>query len=416
MKNSAMSSVIFLSVLSLSAVDVEARGFGGGARMGGGGMVHSAPVMSHSAGFSRPAGGQVYQPSHAVQRSSIPQSRPQAGSFRPDRTPESGFRPQTRPDGTHRPTESQVQNFLNLPKPSEGRKPGLGTIGAVAGGAAGALALQHLTKPDGEGIHRPGQGPGDRPGFDGRPGTDRPRRDVNVQVAQHVRNNYVNRYDNMFNRNWWQNHPRLASAYSHNGQWHHHDWHHWWRPAAWVAVAGWFPWGWGSPVSYDYGDNIYYDNDSVYMNGEPVATAGQYYDQAAQLASAPQSQDADSGEWMPLGVFALSQGDTGASNTVLQLAVSKDGSIEGNYYNVDTDTARPIKGSVDKTTQRAAWTFNDGKNTDIVMEAGIYNLTQDQTEALVHFGKDKTQKWVMVRLPEPGGQDREAGTGDAASE
>jgi hypothetical protein len=35
------------------------------------------------------------------------------------------------------------------------------------------------------------------------------------------------------------------------------------------------------------------------------------------------------------------------------------------------------------------------------METGIYNLTQDQTEALVHFGNEKTQQWLMVRLKQP---------------
>jgi hypothetical protein len=56
---------------------------------------------------------------------------------------------------------------------------------------------------------------------------------------------------------------------------------------------------------------------------------------------------------------------------------------------------------VDKKTQRAAWTFSDGKNTDIIMETGLFNLTQDQTEALVHFGKERTQQWLMVRLDQP---------------
>jgi hypothetical protein len=56
---------------------------------------------------------------------------------------------------------------------------------------------------------------------------------------------------------------------------------------------------------------------------------------------------------------------------------------------------------VDKKSQRAAWTFADGKDTNIVMETGINNLTQDQTEALFHFGKDITQQWLMVRLQEP---------------
>ena len=34
------------------------------------------------------------------------------------------------------------------------------------------------------------------------------------------------------------------------------------------------------------------------------------------------------------------------------------------------------------------------------METAIYNLTQDESTALVHFGEDKTQTWLMVRLPE----------------
>jgi hypothetical protein len=86
---------------------------------------------------------------------------------------------------------------------------------------------------------------------------------------------------------------------------------------------------------------------------------------------------------------------------VLQLAINKEGVISGTYYNTNTDIGRPVKGMVDKTSQRAAWTFADGKNTDIIMETGLYNLTQDQTEALVHFGKDKTQQWLMVRLKQP---------------
>ena len=44
---------------------------------------------------------------------------------------------------------------------------------------------------------------------------------------------------------------------------------------------------------------------------------------------------------------------------------------------------------------------DDGKNTDIIMETGLFNLTQDQTEALVHFGNEKTQKWLLVRLDQP---------------
>ena len=40
------------------------------------------------------------------------------------------------------------------------------------------------------------------------------------------------------------------------------------------------------------------------------------------------------------------------------------------------------------------------------METGIYNLTEDETTALVHFGKEQTQTWLMVRLPEPEGEEQ----------
>jgi hypothetical protein len=81
--------------------------------------------------------------------------------------------------------------------------------------------------------------------------------------------------------------------------------------------------------------------------------------------------------------------------------VSKDGVIKGTYFDTRTNTARPIKGMVDKDSQRVAWSFADGKNTDLIMETGLYNLTQDQTEALVHLGRNMTEKWLMVRLQEP---------------
>ncbi|MFH1114342.1 MAG: nuclear transport factor 2 family protein [Pseudomonadota bacterium] len=99
--------------------------------------------------------------------------------------------------------------------------------------------------------------------------------------------------------------------------------------------------------------------------------------------------------------FAVTREQATDSNALLQLAVDKNGLIAGTYYNTATDIGRPVRGMVDKKTQRAAWTFSDGKDTDIIMETGLFNLTQDQTDALVHFGKDKTQKWRMVRLNEP---------------
>ena len=175
-----------------------------------------------------------------------------------------------------------------------------------------------------------------------------------------------------------------------------------WRHAAWASLGGWVAGSsWDSPTYYDYGEGVYYEDDQVYSGGKPVASAVEYYQQASDLAKSAPPEQASETEWLPLGVFAISRDQATDSNAILQLAVSKDGVIAGTYYNSTTDIARPVRGMVDKKTQRAAWTFSDGKNTDILMETGIFNLTQDQAGALVHFGKERTQQVLMVRLNEP---------------
>ncbi|MDZ4780813.1 MAG: hypothetical protein SGJ19_11215 [Planctomycetia bacterium] len=96
------------------------------------------------------------------------------------------------------------------------------------------------------------------------------------------------------------------------------------------------------------------------------------------------------------------QGDETTANQIIQLTVDKQGVISGEYYNATTDTTEPISGSVDKQTQRAAWTVGDRKN--VVYEAGIANLTKTESTMLIHYGQDRTQQWTLVRIedPEPG--------------
>ncbi len=104
-------------------------------------------------------------------------------------------------------------------------------------------------------------------------------------------------------------------------------------------------------------------------------------------------------EWMSLGVFALAQEEQEDPTMFLQLAVSKDGVIGGTYQNTDTDSVENVEGMVDKGSQRAVWTIGDNKNT--VLETGIYNLTEEETAVLVHFGPEKTEQWLLVRMEEP---------------
>lgn len=308
-------------------------------------------------------------------------------------------------DAQNKPTRENLQKFLNLPAQTESGLSSLGKVGAIgAAGALGAMGVQHLMEKPGGG-DRPQRG--DRParldrdlGKDGRPDSWASNRDrVN---ADQIRQNVKNRYDNLFTPQWWADHPNLAHQYWENMGKYQYAWNHWWRPAAWGALAGWVAGTtWASPQYYDYSSGIYYEGDNVYENDAPVASAQDYYQQASKLAETPVDSTNQSDDLMPLGVFALSQVDSTSSNMFLQLAVDKQGTIKGTYYNTGAKTTRPVKGSVDKKTQRAAWSFADGKNTDMIMETGLYNLTLDQTEALVHFGQNKTQRWLMVRMEQP---------------
>ena len=93
------------------------------------------------------------------------------------------------------------------------------------------------------------------------------------------------------------------------------------------------------------------------------------------------------------------QGERTDSNDLFQLAVNKAGTIRGNFYNVLSDTTLPVNGAVDKKSQRAAWTVGDKKEP--IYEAGFANLTKAETTLLVHFGKDRTQQWTLIRIDQP---------------
>jgi hypothetical protein len=225
----------------------------------------------------------------------------------------------------------------------------------------------------------------------GRSSTVAVNRQALVNQGNLVRNNF-NHY-NCFHGGWWGRYPGA------------------WRAAGWTtagAVFGAATWAACSsycgypaePVYYDYGSNVVYEGGSVYVNGDAVATQEQYAQQAVTIADtgkqAPASKEE---EWLSLGVFAMVQGEQVNGNDLFQLAVNKSGTIRGNYYNVLSDTTLPVYGSVDKKSQRAAWTVGD--RTEPIYEVGFANLTSSETTMLVHFGKDRTQQWTLIRMDQP---------------
>lgn len=170
----------------------------------------------------------------------------------------------------------------------------------------------------------------------------------------------------------------------------------------WAAVSNWIPWGWGEPVYYNYGSNVYYQGDTVYYGDQPVATTAEYANQAQQIATSIPDVDPAPEDWMSLGVFAMvPDGESTSADPTMfvQLAVSKQGIIAGSFTNSATGTEKSLEGMVDKETQRAAWT--EVGRTRPIMETGVSNLTQETVPALMHYDDGTTQQWLLVRVDAP---------------
>ena len=290
-------------VLCLCATEMDARG----GRSGG--ASKSRPSSSRSPAASRSAAG----------RSAA--SRPAAGTNRQPGV--ASGRP------AQRSSSRNTREFLNLPHAA--------AANPIAGhSGVGRSAVAHSGHVD--------------------------RNRINQQHA----NRYAGVANRPFNPGWhgWQ--AAHLPAY-----WHHrHNGHYrpgyWWRWATVGAVSAWIIYDWANPAYYAYGPggNVYYEGDTVYVNGQPAYSGEEYYQQAADIAdNVPKlaEEKAKQIEWMPLGVFAVVQDKAKESGLMLQLAVSKEGIISGTMFNEPAKSVRAVEGMVDKKTQRAVWSFVDDK-------------------------------------------------------
>jgi len=164
------------------------------------------------------------------------------------------------------------------------------------------------------------------------------------------------------------------------------------------AVAGQLGMG-QQPATYDYGSNVVAQPNAVYVNGDNVGTPQQYAAQASQIAASGNAQPDPNTRWQPLGVFAMAEGGQTNPLGVVQLAVNPQGVLRGNFHNTTNNSIAPIAGAVDPKTERAAWTVG-GEKTPI-FEAGLANLTRDQTTMLVHTADGRQQQFTLIRLQQP---------------
>lgn len=230
--------------------------------------------------------------------------------------------------------------------------------------------------------------------------------------ADEIRDRIRDRRDYLFDDDWWEHRhwysrgPILVS----DPWW-------WWRPARWGSVNVFINAGWSEPIDYDYGTDVIYDEDVVYVRGEPVGSRIEYSREVVALANSapppPVAEEPVTEESLqPLGVWALAQENQGDAIMFFQLSVNRDGVISGAFVNVVSGEEQPISGKVDRQTQRAAWHIGDQKEK--VFEAGMSNLTKDQASCLVHLGDGEMQNWLLVRMPDPSLPDKPATLGQSS--
>jgi len=252
------------------------------------------------------------------------------------------------------------------------------------------------------------------------------------------RQNNWNNNQNRFN-NWTSNnfHGNWGGGYGYGG-WGYNNW---WGPAAWtgvssflgsmagVAVSGGYGGGgyeesYSEPVYMDYGGGgggSYEGGETIIVNGasQPAAeyaqqaeTIADNYSQTSQAVATPTTptegtsavppsaaeQKAFAEDWMPLGVYAITEDATSQPTKYVQLLVSKSGAVGGELHDLTADTSTPVTGAVDPKSQRVAWKVG---SSDTVMETGLYNLTQSETPLLIHDGTSKTRQVTMARIQDP---------------
>lgn len=433
-----LSAAVAGLLLSQSADVVLGRGFGGGGRAGGFSGAHPGGGMggAHSYGgagahnFGGYGGG-----AHNYGGAGAHNFGAYGGGMSPNRGPGGGYGGAGRPgefggrgegfnpgglsggfgagergaaggfggDRFSSPNRSQLNNFLGLPSDEGAHHLGSTGLGVGNLGVGSDLGL---------GGGRPGAGIGGRPGVGvggdfgigggrvgagwgglGRPGVGvggygRVSPAARYATASAVRSNY--HHWGVYGAGWYTNHP---------GAWFAAGWGAGaaWRAATWESMGAWMSYYPAAPVYYDYGNNVTYQDDGVYVDGTNQGSSEAYYNQASNLATTGAKADAPAdADWLPLGVFALTKPGSTDSEVTIQLAVNKAGVIRGNYTDTKTDKTQLIQGSVDKQTQRVA--FSVGDNSKNLVETGLYNLTKDEAPVLLHFGKERTEQWLLVRL------------------
>lgn len=221
------------------------------------------------------------------------------------------------------------------------------------------------------------------------------RQDIQQRQAagQRIRGDFNRAFPNRsgFGNDFWGRHSNFQPLYDYGRN-------NWWHRNTWGDLNNWVGWPYdSSPYYYDsgYPIEIMTDANPGYWSHPSVVYGDDYASYPDINIGPPTSIDSS---WLPLGVFAVVNDANTPSTPIMyfQLALNKDGTVGGSYYNQATDLLYNVDGIADQETQSAIWRV---ENTEVpIFQTGLYNLSLPQTSVDVHFSDDDIQEWLMIRL------------------
>ncbi len=166
----------------------------------------------------------------------------------------------------------------------------------------------------------------------------------------------------------------------------------WWKTADVAAITAWL----GKPITAA---------GTAADKGGAVANAGGVDARADGLQSVlvlpaghQNAVDPADPDWLPLGVFAVvppGTQDTAQAHNYQQLAVDRQGTIKGNFYDTISGTVQPITGTVDRTALTASWTVGaNGSRFTAPMRAFA---GQPRTVSMVSGGQPRDLELMPVQ-------------------
>jgi len=111
--------------------------------------------------------------------------------------------------------------------------------------------------------------------------------------------------------------------------------------------------------------------------------------------------EADTGEWMPIGVFALlPKGQTEVTRAV-QLATDHNGAVKGNHIDLLSDTSTEIHGRYDDKAKTIEWTIGQSNSVVFKASVGDFNDQGKPVPLVANYKDGSTANWTMTPVQDP---------------